>query len=123
MRYAPFYDLLDPFIQSRQWAQMTEGQKITYGCLCNHFKTTLRLLYRMIDPFQKFSFLYTDVSNYTSGHLQIPHVDMHLDSYKDFEVKLAFMPLTSRGMFLEVWPPDKGEGQLVFIKYGTVFYQ
>ena len=122
VRYAPFYNLVDPFIESRQWPQMTEGQRITYGCLCNHFMTTLRLVYGLIEPYQKFSFLYTDVSNFTVGRLQIPHVDMHLDSYKDFKVYLAFMPLTSRGMFLEVWPPDQREGEVVFIKYGTVFF-
>ena len=76
----------------------------------------------MINPYQKFSFLYTDVSNFTAGHIQHPHVDMYLDNYKNKKVKLAFMPLTRKGMFLEVWPPDGGEGQLVFIKYGTVFF-
>ena len=76
----------------------------------------------MIDMFQKLSFLHTDVSNFTAGDIQHPHVDMYLETYKDAKVKLAFMPLTSRGMFLEVWPPDQREGELVFIKYGTVFF-
>ena len=75
----------------------------------------------MLDAYRKFSFLYTDLSNFTGGHIQHPHVDMYLDNYKNKKVKLAVMPLTSRGMFLEAWPPDKGEGQLVFIKYVTVF--
>ena len=45
-----------------------------------------------------------------------------MDVYAASNVVLGFMPLTRKGMFLEVWPPDKLKGEMVFIKYGTIFF-
>ena len=31
------------------------------------------------------------------------------------------MPLETCSMFLEVWPPNSSVGEVVYIKYGTIF--
>ena len=63
-----------------------------------------------------------DVTNYVHTILQKPHLEMSMETYGSKNLKLGFIPLTKQGMFLEVWPPGKLVGQLVFIKFGTVFY-
>ena len=90
--------------------------------LCTHFENLVKVTFGYVDYYQKFSFLYTDLTNYAAGHFQPPHLDMSMDVYAASNVVLGFMPLTRKGMFLEVWPPGKLEGELVFIKYGTIFF-
>ena len=53
--------------------------------------------------------------------LQAPHYNLEPGNYSTATVKLGFMPLDESGMFLEVWAPGNLFGEIVFVKYGTIF--
>ena len=74
----------------------------------------------MVRWFQKFSFLYTTDSAEKVG-LQAPHYDLEPWNYSTATVKLGFVPLDESSMFLEVWAPGSLFGEIVFVKYGTIF--
>ena len=122
VRYAPFRYVIEPFTKTNVWSRWTDIEKKGFENLHTHFENLIKVKYGFVDYYMKYSFLYTDLSNYSAGHFQQPHLDMSMDDYGDSNVVLGFMPLTHKGMFLEVWPPGKLEGELVFIKYGTIFF-
>ena len=120
VKYAAFVELQDPYLRAQLWRKFNGAQKHEVNVLLGHFKSQVQRQLNMLSWFQKFSFLYTTASAERVG-LQAPHYDLEPWNYTTATVKLGFMPLDESGMFLEVWAPGNLFGEIVFVKYGTIF--
>ena len=54
VRYAPFMNLIDPFIRAKEWKRMSEDQRNGYECLVGYFEALFSQQYRFLREIQLF---------------------------------------------------------------------